>query len=156
MNSGLIFRPARFEDGPELARLRWEFSNPQLQTAQPFEDFKPVFLDFWSQACTDGNWRIYVAERPDGLAGTVFMQIVIKVPRPARLRRMGYITNMYLEPGWRGQGAGARLMELVMQEARDLGLHMLLLWPAKTAVGFYQRLGFRQESEAMELDLENG
>ena len=69
---------------------------------------------------------------------------------------MGYITNMYVEPAWRGQGIGARLMQMVMQEARASGLQMLLLWPAKTAVRFYQRLGFRQESEAMELDLENG
>ena len=45
-------------------------------------------------------------------------------------------------PDLRGSGAGAKLIEALIQYARDVELRYLTVHSARDAVGFYEKLGF--------------
>jgi GNAT superfamily N-acetyltransferase len=81
------------------------------------------------------------------------------VPRPGRFsghNRYGYVTNVYAEPEVRGQGIGSRLLERVVEWAREQGLQFLIVWPSEESVRFYERGGFRASPDALELQLDEG
>lgn len=54
--------------------------------------------------------------------------------------------RLYVRPGWRGTGLGARLTEAVLATGRELGYRRMLLDTIAdrmgSAVGLYRRLGF--------------
>ena len=53
--------------------------------------------------------------------------------------------SVYVERGWRGRGVGRRLLEHVIEAARTLGYHKMVLaaFPTNTAgMALYERLGF--------------
>jgi len=53
--------------------------------------------------------------------------------------------SIYIERGWRGKGVGRRLLEHLIEQARHLGYHKLMLstFPFNaTGVALYERLGF--------------
>jgi phosphinothricin acetyltransferase len=55
--------------------------------------------------------------------------------------------SVYVERRWRGKGVGRRLLEDLIERARALGYHKLVLsaFPFNQAgVALYERLGFRQ------------
>lgn len=55
------------------------------------------------------------------------------------------LRKMYIEPGYRGQGWGGRLLEQMIREARSRGFRRIRLETAavlKTAIALYQRHGF--------------
>jgi putative acetyltransferase len=74
------------------------------------------------------------ADRIVGSAGLCPMSV-----RQCELRKM------YIEPGYRGQGWGGRLLEQMIQEARSRGFQRMHLETAavlKAAIALYQRYGF--------------
>jgi L-amino acid N-acyltransferase YncA len=55
--------------------------------------------------------------------------------------------SVYIERSWRGKGVGRRLLEDLIERARALGYHKLVLsaFPFNQAgVALYERLGFRE------------
>ena len=53
--------------------------------------------------------------------------------------------SVYVERGWRGRGVGRRLLEHVIEAARTLGYHKMVLaaFPTNAAgMALYERLGF--------------
>ena len=54
--------------------------------------------------------------------------------------------SIYIERGWRGKGVGSRLLERLIELARELGYHKLVLsaFPWNTGgMALYEKLGFR-------------
>ncbi len=54
--------------------------------------------------------------------------------------------SIYIERGWRGKGVGSRLLERLIELARELDYHKLVLsaFPWNTGgMALYQKLGFR-------------
>jgi len=53
--------------------------------------------------------------------------------------------SVYVERGWRGKGVGHRLLERLIELAREIGYHKMVLSTFPTNVGgvrLYERLGF--------------
>jgi GNAT superfamily N-acetyltransferase len=100
---------------------------------------------------------VWVAEREGRLVSQIWVQVIHKVPRPGRFEghnRYGYVTNVYTEPDLRGQGIGGRLLERVVQWAREQRLEFLVVWPSEESVRFYERGGFHASPDALELQFE--
>jgi ribosomal protein S18 acetylase RimI-like enzyme len=73
------------------------------------------------------------------------------VPKPNKLNDvLGYVTNVYTRPAYRGQGIGTQLMTHVLAWAREQDLESLIVWPSETSVGFYERAGFRGSPDMLE------
>jgi GNAT superfamily N-acetyltransferase len=73
------------------------------------------------------------------------------VPKPNKLDdALGYVTNVYTRPDYRGQGIGTQLMTHVLIWAREHDLESLIVWPSETSVGFYERAGFQGSPDMLE------
>lgn len=58
---------------------------------------------------------------------------------------LAHIGRMAVLPAWRGQGVGARLLLLLMDEARQRGAGSVFLNAQTSAVSFYERFNFVRE-----------
>jgi GNAT superfamily N-acetyltransferase len=152
------YRLAVPEDLPVLAELRWE----NRQVKESGLELKPVSKAEFIQVCqrflleafSSGRWYIWVAAEGNELVSHIYVQMIEKVPRPSSFQPcFGYITNVYTQPNWRGKGVGANLMESVIAWAKEEGFEMLVLWPSQESIDFYQRAGFNNQTEVMELHL---
>lgn len=162
---GVTVRRAEPRDARGLARLRWQF-RPEDQTGRSLDQFSREFEE-WLVAALASDWMAAVADAGSGtLVGCVFLRSVSKVPNPgARDRAWGYVTNSYVAPGYRGQGIGGRLLDVVIAAARERSHEFLIVWPAEEAVSLYARAGFREVGDVhggpddyppLELVLEEG
>jgi GNAT superfamily N-acetyltransferase len=53
------------------------------------------------------------------------------------------LDELWVEPGWIGQGVGSRLFRFVAAHATDLGATRMEWEADPNAVGFYERMGGR-------------
>ena len=65
----------------------------------------------------------------------------------ARLLEDGHIGRMAVLPSWRHQGIAGAMLELLIDEARRLGMKRLELSSQQHAVVFYSRFGFRSHGK---------
>lgn len=96
---------------------------------------------------------VIVAETDGDLIGFVLLskaRFTIETTRPA-----GSITDIWVEPEYRAQGVGTRLMTAGLHWLRAQGYERVVLNVASgnQARSLYARLGFNTFSESMELDL---
>lgn len=147
----ISYRPARAAELPELAELRWQFrtehdaSHPGFDaSAAAHAEFIPVCLDFLRESLVEGRWTFWIAAQEDGfILSNAYVYRIPKVPRPGCLHaQIGYVTNVYTRPAWRGQGIGALLLRTIQNWARANGIERLILWPAEGRQDFYGRLSF--------------
>jgi GNAT superfamily N-acetyltransferase len=64
--------------------------------------------------------------------------------KKVRLRQMAVQDNL------RGKGIGAAMMNFAENVARDLGYHTMIMHARKTAVGFYEKLGYKVAGKEFE------
>lgn len=141
-------RFAESGDGGELARLMWEY-HEEAHDRQSWDEFRSAFVAWFDEALAGRNWSVAVADGGDGrLAGCVYLQFVAGVPIPGQVRRgWGYVARSYVEPDLRRQGLGSHLLERLIEYARGEGCELLIVWPSRDSVSYYERAGFRPPSE---------
>jgi GNAT superfamily N-acetyltransferase len=152
----LSIRTAVESDVPVLAERRWDFRFEQDATPPVID--KPAFLEecraFLREGLASGRWVCWVAEVDGRIVSNLFLQIVPKLPRPARPRdAWGYVSSVYTDPSRRGQGIGAEVLKAALRWAKERDLELLILWPSPASRGFYERAGFKDENEIRELIL---
>ncbi len=149
-------RMAVEDDCEALARMRWDFhSEDEPDVEQTWEEFQVRFGEFFKRALDGGRWFIWVAEAGGQIVSHIYVYAVPRVPRPDRssASAWGYVTNVYTAPASRGQGIGGGLLAAVRAWASERDLELLLTWPDRRSVTFYERAGFQRSSEAMELTI---
>ena len=65
----------------------------------------------------------------------------------ARMQANGHIGRIAVVEVWRKRGVGARLVEAMVDGARDLGLASVDLDSQVHAIGFYEKLGFEARGD---------
>jgi GNAT superfamily N-acetyltransferase len=136
-------RLARLDDGPELARLRWQYADEGYASVLPLTEFRVDFLAFLAPALESGRWGIWVAEADQRLVGTLSAQLVERAPRPVPSHRWkAYITGAYVEPSVRNGGIGRALLDAAVAWARERGAGSCIVWPSRRSEPFYRRAGF--------------
>ena len=137
--------------------MRWDDSTDGGgPAAQAYEEFATDFAGFLHRALSSDRWSIWVAEVDGRLVAHIYLQIVVKVPRPGRFAaRWGYVSAVYTVPEARNQGIGSRLLRGVIGWAKEEGLELVLLWPSERSVPFYERAGFVRSRDILELYLDS-
>src|SRR5262245_47117077 len=151
-------RLATPNDADELARLRWTFRVEHgTPVSTTFAEFLSEFRPFAAEVLADGSpWRAWVAEEDDRPVACLWLQLVEKVPHPSRRRwerPIGYVTNVFVEPGLRNDGIGSELMDAALAFAREREVSEVVVWPSARSVSFYRRAGFGPEKARLLLDL---
>jgi GNAT superfamily N-acetyltransferase len=144
------------EDIPELARLRYElYAEQEDRIAESAEGYRERFAAFATQALVSEDWRAWVARVDDRLVGAMWLHTVHRVPVPGkRAGPIGYLTNVYVEPGHRNTGVGAQMLERVTTWCRQEGFSTVIVWPTERSRSFYRRGGFDRPDEPLVIELE--
>jgi GNAT superfamily N-acetyltransferase len=148
------YRMAREPDLPHLSRMRWDFMREGSETTPVAsqEAFERYCTQFLAQALASGQWTYWIAEHADEIVAHVFVHLIRPVPRPDRLEdRYGYVTNVYTRPPYRSRGIGTALMQRMIAWAQAREVALLIVSPSERSIPFYQRLGFSEQTEFMEL-----
>ena len=150
------YRAAAEADLDELAQMRWDFRLEEAPGATRHDQatFLKACVAFLQQGLREGRWTYWVALVDAQIVSHIYVQRVAKVPKPNRLDdALGYVTNVYTRPAYRGRGIGSELMSHVLVWAKAHDLEGLIVWPSEASVGFYERAGFRGSSEMLEYEV---
>jgi ribosomal protein S18 acetylase RimI-like enzyme len=70
--------------------------------------------------------------------------LIVEAPDSVRLRQMAVLNNL------QGKGIGRALMQFAENIARDRGFQKITMHARKTAIGFYEKLGYRTSGQEFE------
>jgi predicted GNAT family N-acyltransferase len=118
-----------------LLPARWDRDRPQLEAVRRrvfIEEQGVPEAEEWDAADPDSRHVLAVAGKRD-VVGT------------GRLEPTGKIGRVAVLPQYRGIGVGSAIVGHLVNQATELGLTQVYLHAQATAVGFYERLGFRAE-----------
>ena len=86
--------------------------------------------------------------------GSLAMHLFPRLPSPASpTGEEGYVVNVYTLPDWRRRGVGSALMEALLEESRRLHLCRLRLHATWEGRKLYERFGFRDHADNMQMVL---
>ena len=159
----VVVRRARLEEAGLLSGLRWLWNVLEARTpVLPRPEFDGVFAE-WMRAHAETHVPFLgfaggddageaVGEVVGEVVGMAWLALQPRVPDAAEPHRVGGdLQSVFVVPHLRGQGVGRKLVGAVAREAARLGLVHLTVRTGPVPLGFYLRLGFTVNGEALEL-----
>ena len=149
-------RTARAADARTLAVRRYEFRRAYASPGE--REAEAVFVRrcaaWMRRALRDRRrWRCWVAVASGDIVGHVWLQTIDKVPNPgAEAERHAYITNLYVQPAFRG-GTGQRLLAAAMAWCKARRMDSVILWPTDDSRSLYARHGFGVSGDLLDARL---
>jgi GNAT superfamily N-acetyltransferase len=99
----------------------------------------------------DSRWRCWVAIAEGRLVGTVWLQLVEKIPNPMEETELhAYVSSVYVVPRMRNRGVGTALLRACLSECGALGTDAVFLWSNPDSRRLYQRHGFTAGQDLLE------
>jgi GNAT superfamily N-acetyltransferase len=143
-------------DAAELARMRYEFRSALGRASEAEGEFTERCAAWMRERLVDGSpWSCWVLEAEGAVCGQLWLQLIEKVPNPVpELELHGYITNIYVRPAARGDGAGRMLLEAALAYCRQHHVDSVILWPTDRSRTLYARHGFAVRDDIMEAVLD--
>lgn len=152
LNPPFQVRRATPEDAPTLAQLRYDFRtelDPPIESKTAFVERCALWMT--RHLASDGGWRCWLAVLDDTPVGTVWLQLIEKLPNPVGHRDYhGYVSSVYVVPSLRNAGIGSALLQACVADAETLGLDALFLWPTEHSKALYARHGFAVRGDLLE------
>jgi GNAT superfamily N-acetyltransferase len=152
MRPAPVFRRARAADAPELARLRYAFRSALSAPAEDEAAFvRRCAAWMRPRLADDDRWWCALAERVGEVVGTVWVQLIEKLPNPvAEPEWHAYVTNFFVQPALRGGGVGSTLLGLALEACEARGVDAVILWPTPRSRSLYERHGFAVRDDLLE------
>lgn len=147
---------ANRKDLKKLAEMRWNF---RLEfDKDPFKISKAKFVEhcqiFLKKGLKSENWFYWILEENKKIGSHLFIKVIHKIPKPNNLdSKFGYIINTYTSPEYRNKSLGSKLLEEAIKWAKSESLELLIVWPSKRSISFYEQIGFTSENEILEKNL---
>jgi GNAT superfamily N-acetyltransferase len=137
-------RAATPSDAPELARLRYEFRTEQRSPTEPETEFLHRCASWMTgRLAPESSWRCWVAVAEGRLVGTIWLQVIEKLPNPGDEPELhGYVSSVYVVPRLRNSGMGTALVTECLAACDELGVDAVFLWSTPDSRRLYQRHGF--------------
>lgn len=104
---------------------------------------KPLGLTFTPEELEKEKEEILIAAFEEEKMLGCCMLITVE-PATVRLRQMAVLNNL------QGKGIGRALMQFAENIARDRGFRKITMHARKTAIGFYEKLGYNVQGEQFE------
>jgi GNAT superfamily N-acetyltransferase len=153
----IAYRPATLEDLTVLALLRWEMQVDWREDAGVFaasrEPYIATYCDAMRAELRAGRMHAWLAESAGAPVAAVTLLTWLVPPTLEHTHRVrGQVSNVYTRPAYRRQGIARALMGLLLDHARALQVHRVMLWASDMGQPLYASLGFFP-SDGMELRL---
>ena len=145
----LNIRLAVAGDAPALAALVRELEGFDWLRDEPGEATADRVARHLALCLADDSHSLYVAEAGGALLGYVSVHwlpyLILRGPE-------GYVSELFLAPGVRGQGIGTQLLDSVTAEARARGCYRLNLingrWRESYQRDYYRKRGWEEREQA--------
>lgn len=149
----LVFRLARREDVPAIVRM---LADDDLGSQrEKFEDPLPEsYFSAFEKIDADANHELIVAELNGEVIGTLHLMFLPSISFQGGLRAQ--VESVRVDTKYRGLGIGNKMMQWVIERAKERGAHVIQLTThltRKDAHRFYERLGFKGSHLGMKLSL---
>lgn len=117
-------------------------------------DLTPALYDHYTQHMADGTFVSWIAEDGGRIIGTSGMSFVEKPPYfGCPSGRMGLLSSMYTDPGYRRRGIARELLTRVIEEARAYGCGTVQITASDMGVLLYTSFGFKKNGNFMQYKL---
>ena len=147
-----LIRRAGPADGTELARLRYEFRTEGAPGVEPASGFLLRCRSWMERHLAERSpWRCWVAESDGMLVGTLWLQVIEKLPNPVNEEeRHGYISSVYVSPDFRHAGIGGALLDVCLAECDRAAVDVVFLWATPKSRALYRRKGFAPRDDLLD------
>lgn len=148
----MIYQKAAPADIRQLVEIRKQ----QLidEGINPDTNIDKELTDFFEQKMADGSlieWIVKDNGEIIATAAILFYQFPPSFTNKTGWK--GYITNMFTRDDYRKQGIANSLLEKLVEEARCRGIKKIWLGASKLGRPVYEKFGFRQTEEWLEMDI---
>ena len=149
----MIYRLANPNDARALSVLRKrQLMDEGMPATQRIDD---ALLHWFTEGIENGSITVWVAE-DDGMViatGSItYMSFPPSFSDPVGHR--GYINSLYTSPEYRGRGIATALMDRLVADAKAHGARRLWVGASRMGRRVYQKYGFRDSDEWLELSLD--
>jgi GNAT superfamily N-acetyltransferase len=154
-NDKIVFRRATVDDAEVLTDFRVRFLRETFGARDEDETelLKEGLREYFAKAIPAGGFVAWLAEYEGEIIATSGMVVWQKPGGYTSLSgKTGYILNMYTVPEARGLGAGTRLFDELINEAKAAEIKHLHLHATEDGIDIYRRAGFA-EPGLVELEL---
>ena len=133
--------------GMRIVQLREEGATEEL-------DLVPALMDYYHRHLEDGTFVSWLALDGDRVIGTSGMSFVEKPPYfSCPSGRIGLLSSMYTDPGYRRRGIAKELLDRVVAEARAYGCGAVQITASDMGVLLYTAFGFTKNGNFMQYKL---
>lgn len=148
------YKQATISDLEELVRTRITV----LRAANKLSDNTDMSAveaesrEYYKRAVESGEHIAYLVYDKDifiGAGGVSFYQVMPTYHNPSG--RKAYIMNMYTAPEYRRRGIALKTLELLVTAVKEKGIHQISLEATENGKSLYEKYGFVQMKDEMEL-----
>ena len=117
-------------------------------------DLVPALKDYYRRHMADGTFVSWLALDGEKIVGTSGMSFVEKPPYfSCPSGRIGLLSSMYTDPGYRRRGIARELLGRVVEEARAYGCGSVQITASDMGVLLYSDFGFVKNGNYMQYRL---
>ncbi len=134
-----------------------------LRVKEQKEDWKNEYEDKYDLVNTtklylekhlNNDIYVFIEENNDDIIATCCLQIIEYLPQCNDNGKQGFICNVYTEPKYRKNGVQTKLLNEVIEYAKENNLCELdLSTDSEVAISLYKKFGFEFDSWAMKKEL---
>ena len=117
-------------------------------------DLEPALKDYYNRHLADGTFVSWLALDGEKIIGTSGMSFVEKPPYfSCPTGRIGLLSSMFTDPGYRRMGIARELLDRVVNEAREYGCGAVHITASDMGVKLYTAYGFVHNGNFMQYNL---
>lgn len=154
----VVIRKAELQDLDLLMRWRMEVLHEvfSIPADQPLAELEAENRRYYQKELPQGGHIacfVYIGEEIVGCGG---MCLYHEMPSPDNPSgKCAYLMNVYVRPQFRGHGIASRLVRWHVEQAREHHISKIYLETSEAGRPLYQRIGFSDMKDMMELPHEN-
>jgi len=154
MNEIKIYRRADVADIPQLIKYRMELLHSTIKDCKPDEWSvveKNVELYYKENLPIELHiaYLAYDGRKCVGTGGICYYQVMPTYYKPTG--KKAFITNMYTEPQYRGQGIATTILDYLVTDSLKRGITFITLEATEMGRPVYERYGFAPRGLDMQL-----
>jgi len=150
------FREALLSDIDDVVTIRMKmlFELGKLETEDGTRKLRSLTRDFFIRKFQTGEFKVFCAVTDETIIATTGIQFLDRPPlyeNPHGIE--AYIMNVYTEPDYRGKGVASKLLDTVINYAKERKAGRILLHAIGKDKRIYEKKGFTSTTDEMQLIL---